>query len=144
MGFGFGQLSIAAHDSVHQCFCSWWPKTFHIENRNDQIVHSLLSMINDFGFEDCTQGQPTHRYNGSMVPLWCSRGSPDYFALFSTISLKSLHKPAKAKAPTRFYEFRDLKQLANQNFFMIMSYLRLGSSLLSQFSVIQLMRLLPC
>ena len=40
----------------------------------------------------------------------------DHFAVFATISLKSAHKPGIAKAPTRFYEFRDLKQLDSQEF----------------------------
>ena len=102
---------------------------FHFEIRNDQIVNSLLSMMNDFGFEDCIQGQPTHRHNGSIDALMCKGVScqgdisiqdlqiSDHFAIFSTISMKSDHKPGKAKAPTRFYEFRDLKQLDSQDFY---------------------------
>ena len=94
-----------------------------------KIVNSLFSMMNDFGFEDCIQGQPTHRHDGSIDALMCKGVScqgdisiqdlqiSDHFAIFSTISMKSDHKPGKAKAPTRFYEFRDLKQLDSQDFY---------------------------
>ena len=56
--------------------------------------------------------------------------------------MKSDHKLGKAKAPTWFYDFRHLKQL-KARISMIMSYHRLASSQLSQFSLIQLMRSLP-
>ena len=83
--------------------------------------------MNDFGSEDCIQGQPTH--NDSIDALMRNGVScqgdisiqdlqiSDHFAIFSTISMKSDHKPGKAKAPTRFYEFCDLKQLDSQDFY---------------------------
>ena len=43
----------------------------HFENRNDKTGVSLLIMMNDFGSEDCIQGRPTHRCNGSHLYIGC-------------------------------------------------------------------------
>ena len=64
-------------------------------------------------------------YNGNqliviMAPLMLSIQDlqiSDHFPIFSIISMKSDHKPGKAKAPTRFYEFGDLTQLDSQDFY---------------------------
>ena len=101
----------------------------HFENSNDQVATSLHSMMTDFGFEDHIQGKPTHRNNGSLDALMSKgltcRGATliedlqlsDHFAIFSKFALESTEKPQNAKAPTRYYDFRDYKKLDTPEFY---------------------------